>query len=254
MTAIPRSTTEVRRKAVLYRMVMPGHVCPFGLKSKALLERHGYEVEDHHLTTREETDAFKAEWKVKTTPQTFVDGERIGGHSELRAWFGSPLPAKDETTYQPIVALFGMAALMALAARWVVGDVSFGSWLHWTIAFAMCLLGLQKLQDVERFTTSFLNYDLLARRWVGYAYIYPFAEAGAGLLMITGVLLWASIPVALFIGTVGAISVFQAVYIEKRELRCACMGGGSNVPLGFVSLTENLMMMFMALWMLSAVM
>jgi hypothetical protein len=105
---------------------------------------------------------------------------------------------------------------------------------------------------VERFATMFLNYDLLARRWLPYGYIYPFAEAGAGVLMIAGALNWLSIPVALFIGTVGAVSVFKAVYIDRRELKCACVGGSSNVPLGFVSLTENLMMVAMALWMSAA--
>ena len=63
--------------------------------------------------------------------------------------------------------------------------------------------------------------------------------------MAGAVLPWISAPVALFIGTVGAVSVFKAVYIEKRELKCACVGGDSNVPLGFVSLTENLFMMGM---------
>jgi hypothetical protein len=57
------------------------------------------------------------------------------------------------------------------------------------------------------------------------------------------------VPIALFIGTIGAASVFKAVYIDRRELKCACVGGSSNVPLGFISLTENLMMMGMALWM-----
>jgi len=113
----------------------------------------------------------------------------------------------------------------------------------------MCILGIQKLQDVESFSTMFLNYDLLARRWVPYGYIYPFAETGAGILMIAGALIWIAAPVALFIGTVGAISIYKAVYVEKRELKCACVGGGSNVPLGFVSLTESLMMMAMAIWM-----
>ncbi|HAU1466113.1 TPA: glutaredoxin, partial [Legionella pneumophila] len=61
---------------------------------------------------------------------------------------------------------------------------------------------------------------------------------------------WLSIPIALFIGTVGALSVFKAVYIDKRELKCACVGGDNNVPLGFISLTENLMMIGMALFML----
>ena len=66
--------------------------------------------------------------------------------------------------------------------------------------------------------------------------------------MISGALWWISAPIALFIGTVGAASVFKAVYIDKRELKCACVGGNSNVPLGFISLTENLMMMFMGVW------
>ena len=48
----------------------------------------------------------------------------------------------------------------------------------------------------------------------------------------------------------GAVSVFKAVYVDKRELKCACVGGASNVPLGFVSLTENLMMIAMAVAML----
>ena len=61
-------------------------------------------------------------------------------------------------------------------------------------------------------------------------------------------LAWLSIPVALFIGSVGAFSVFKAVYIDKRDIKCACVGGASNVPLGFVSLTENLMMIAMAIW------
>lgn len=67
--------------------------------------------------------------------------------------------------------------------------------------------------------------------------------------MIAGALVWLSIPVALFIGVIGAGSVFKAVYIDKRELKCACVGGNSNVPLGFVSLTENLIMIAMAIWM-----
>ena len=73
----------------------------------------------------------------------------------------------------------------------------------------------------------------------------------AGILMVAHALPIVSVPVSLFIGTVGAVSVFKAVYIDKRELKCACVGGNSNVPLGFVSLSENLMMMGMAIVMLA---
>ena len=239
------------KTAVLYRMVMPEHVCPYGLKSLDLLKRHGYAVEDHHLTSHDETEAFKKQHSVETTPQTFIDGKRIGGHDELAAFFGTPTKDKDAPDYQPVIALFGLAFAMAVGATWAAsGQLAIVRSVEWFIAFSMCLLALQKLRDVESFSTMFLNYDLLARRWVRYAIIYPFAEALAGVLMVAGTLKWLSIPLALFIGSVGAISVFKAVYIEKRELKCACVGGDSNVPLGFVSFTENLMMIGMAIWML----
>ena len=235
--------------ARLYRMVMPDHLCPFGRKSKFLLERKGYEVEDHHLTTRDEVDAFMEKHGVETTPQTFIGDERIGGYDALRVHFGLDDPDSD-TTYRPIVALFAVAALMAVALSWLLrGEVLIPRTVEWFVAISMILLGLQKLKDVEGFSTMFLNYDLLAQKWVPYGYIYPYAETGAGVLMLAGALTWISAPVALFIGIVGAVSVFKAVYIDKRELKCACVGGDSSVPLGFVSLTENLMMIAMGLWM-----
>lgn len=238
------------KTATLYRMVMPEHLCPSGLKAKWLLEREGYQVSDHHLTSREQTEAFKAAHGVATTPQAWIGDERIGGYTDLRAYFGYTVLEKGETTYRPVVALFAMTALMAIAAAWLAtGSALSILAAEWFVSFSMCALAYLKLRDLESFSTMFLNYDLLARRWVPYAYIYPFAEGLAGLLMTAHALDWLSIPVALFIGSVGALSVFKAVYIERRELKCACVGGDSNVPLGFVSLTENLAMIAMALWM-----
>ncbi len=238
------------RAATLYRMVMKGHVCPYGLKARHLLRRAGFAVDDRWLTSREAIDAFKAEHGVKTTPQVFIDGKRIGGYEDLRRHLGKPVAAADATSYRPVIALFAMTALMALAASHAAYGTPFTlQALAWFVAFSMTALALLKLQNVERFATMFLNYDLLAKRWVPYSYLYPFAEGLAGILMIAGVLDGLSVPLALFIGTVGAVSVFKAVYVDRRELKCACVGGSSNVPLGFVSLTENLMMIAMAVWM-----
>jgi glutaredoxin len=234
-------------------MVMDKHVCPYGLKAKDLLQRQGFTVEDKWLTSREATDAFKAEHGVKTTPQTFIGGEQIGGYDDLRRHFGKAVADPKATSYKPVIALFSMTALMALAVSYAVyGTLFTVRAAEWFIGFSMAVLALLKLQNVESFATMFLNYDLLAKRWVPYSYIYPFAEGLAGVLMIAGALNWLSIPVALVIGTIGAASVFKAVYIDKRELKCACVGGNSNVPLGFVSLTENVMMVAMALWMMAA--
>lgn len=153
--------------ATLYRMVMPTHVCPYGLKALHLLHSRGYAVDDRWLKTREETDAFKAEHGVKTTPQAFIDGVRVGGYDDLRRHFGLRVAEPSGTSYRPVAALFAMTALMALAAS----QAAFGSpftvqAIAWFFAFSMCVLALLKLQDVEKFSTMFLNYDLLARRWV----------------------------------------------------------------------------------------
>lgn len=239
------------KTATVHRMVMTDHMCPYGLKAVDLLSRHGFEVDDQHLTSRDEVDAFKAKHGVETTPQIFIEGERIGGFDDLSAHLGKPVQAEDSVTYRPVIAIFSVAFALAMAITWLVyGTLLTGQTVGWFISVSMVLLGLQKLQNVEQFATMFLNYDLLAQRWVRYGYIYPFVETGAGVLMTAGLLTWLSAPAALIVASIGAVSVFKAVYIDKRELKCACVGGDSRVPLGFVSLTENLMMIGMAVWML----
>ena len=71
------------RKATIYRMVLPDHVCPFGVRALQLLEHAGFAVDDKILVTRIEVEAFKTEQGVATTPVIFIDGERIGGSREL---------------------------------------------------------------------------------------------------------------------------------------------------------------------------
>ena len=115
------------KTATVYRMVMPDHVCPYGLKTVDLLKREGFEVDDHHLKTREETDAFKEQHGVETTPQTFIGGKRIGGYDDVREHVGKKRTqaGDDETSYQPVIAIFGVAFLLGLAISWYVFDTIF---------------------------------------------------------------------------------------------------------------------------------
>ena len=231
---------------------MPDHICPHGLKSQDLLKRQGFKINDQKLKNREDVNTLKILHNVATVPQTFIDGKRIGGFDDLLEYFGQIKSPKEALTYQPIVILFSIGLLLAIAITWLqFGATLTGKTVEWFISISMVLLGLQKLMNLEQFSTMFLTYDLLAQRWVRYSYIYPFVEVGAGLMMMVGLLNWVSAPAALFVAIIGAVSVFKAVYIDKRNLKCACVGGDSNVPLGFISLTENLMMIGMAIWMLT---
>ena len=72
-----------KRHAILYRMVLDDHICPYGVRAKELLEEAGFEIEDRILRTRAEVDALEEELGVPTTPQVFIEGERIGGSNKL---------------------------------------------------------------------------------------------------------------------------------------------------------------------------
>ena len=238
------------KSAQLFRMATDEHICPFGLKSKDLLEREGYTVDDQLLTSREQTDEFKKQHSVETTPQTFIDNKRIGGYDDLRDYFDKPKAGQEGTTYKPVIAIFSVSFLLSVAFSFA-SDNSLLSMqtAELFVALTMAVLAIQKLQDLFSFTNSFITYDLVAMKVVRYAYVYPFLEAFVGIGMIAGLPAYIIAPISLFIGGVGAVSVIKAVYIDKRELKCACVGGDSNVPLGFISLTENLFMIAAGIWM-----
>src|SRR5690606_33923316 len=115
-----------------------------------LLKSRGYTVEDRWLTGRGQTDAFKQTQGVSTTPQTFINGVRIGGYDDLRRHFGLSVPDPKALTYRPVIALFCISALMAAAAVTMVHGTPF-TWLtlQWFIAFSMALLAFLKLRDLE---------------------------------------------------------------------------------------------------------
>jgi glutaredoxin 3 len=74
------------RTATLYRMVLSTHECPFGVRAKAMLSQAGFDIDEHILATRDEVEAFKDEHGVSSTPQVFIDGERVGGSDDLEAY------------------------------------------------------------------------------------------------------------------------------------------------------------------------
>ena len=240
----------MKKIAILYRMATGTHICPFGLKAKFLLKRKGYKVDDRILASRTKTDEFKAQHNVTSTPQVFIDDQRIGGYDDLRHYFQMKPETSSKMSYQPLYAVFITTALLAFATMYLIKSYNFYNLIRNFVSLSMCVLAILKLKDLTTFGNGFLGYDLLAQRFVPYAYIYPFLEAIAGVFMFATLLPIMTIAIALFIGTIGAVSVIKAVYIDKRELKCACVGGNSNVPLGAISLTENLMMAGMAIWML----
>jgi len=229
----------------LYRMDLPDHACPWGLRAVRLLQEWHIPFEDHCLTSAEEVEAFKAAHGVATTPQVFAGEERIGGYSDLAGRLGVR-PEAAEISYAPVVAVFLTAGLMALALS--AGVSGF-------MGFAICLLAMLKLMDVDAFAASFRKYDLLSQRWRPWGRLYPGIEllVGLGVLLQPEPAAAAQLvgAVAVWLGVMGMVSVGKALFIDHLALNCACVGGNSRTPLGLVSFSENLIMAAMGAVMLT---
>ncbi|HCS29202.1 MAG TPA: glutaredoxin [Spongiibacteraceae bacterium] len=208
--------------------------CPWGKKAAALLRQQHVDYVDHPFDSREQENRFKADTGVETTPQVYLRGQRIGGYDELAEHFDVETDDDADTqSYTPVIALFATALLMAVATA--TGVRGF-------MGFALCLLATLKLMDIESFSEGFRQYDLLGARLRAYALAYPFAELGVGLAFLSGSLLTAAAWLAIVVGAIGGSSIVKAVYIDKQDLDCACVGGNYNVPLGLVSFLENALM------------
>jgi hypothetical protein len=170
----------------------------------------------------------------------FVEGKRVGGYDALREFLGKRPDPDEGDSYQPIIAVVSVALGMAVMTGFRRGACRLGADCRAVRRFQHVRAGILKLQNLQSFATGFVQYDLLARRYVPYAYLHTFIEAVGGVLMIGEIATLVIAPAVLFVSTVGAGSVFKAMYLEKRDVNCACVGGSSRVP-GFVSLTENLL-------------
>ena len=205
-----------------------------------LLNEKGIEFEDHKLTSREEVDAFKAKHNVSSTPQIFFDDERIGGYTDLADRFDVETE-EEENSYTPVVALFSTAGLVAWAAA--LGVPGF-------MGVSLSMLASLKLMDLDSFAESFEKYDLVTQQVKPYGKVFPFLELLLGLGFLSSIAPVATGLGSLIVGTSGAISVFKAVYIDKLELNCACVGGNSRAPLGAISFLENAIMVGMGAFLL----
>ncbi|AFY61876.1 MauE/DoxX family redox-associated membrane protein [Synechococcus sp. PCC 6312] len=226
----------------VYRMSMPDHECPWGVKAVALLNDNNIPFEDIRLSTKAEVEEFKTLHQVKTTPQIFWDGTRIGGYTDLAAYLEVQAQAP-EYSYTPVIALFSTAGLMAVATS--LGFTGF-------MGIALSMLASLKLMDIDAFAESFAKYDLITKRCKPYGKVYPFIELFIGLGILSGLAPMATGVGALVVGVSGGISVFKAVFIDKLALNCACVGGNSKAPLGLVSFAENAIMALMGVMLLAS--
>lgn len=147
-------------------------------------------------------------------------------------------------TYYPLLIIVGMISLTSLA-----GAESLHQWMIHFMAGFFLVFGAFKLIDLQGFRDAYATYDLLAKKWWRYGYVYPFLELilGFAFLFQFGLIpaLWLSLVLMGF----SSLGVAKAIF-EKQKIRCACLGTAINLPMTTITLIEDMGMVLMSIFML----
>lgn len=150
-----------------------------------------------------------------------------------------------KTSYYPLVLilmyLFGAVGLAEVAA----GEFDPMRAMRDFMAGFFLVFSFFKLLDVSNFAMSYSSYDIVARRWLGYGYVYPFLELGLGAAYLADFLPWATNLATLVVMGISTVGVAQSL-LARRKIRCACLGAVFNLPMSAVTLIEDLLMISMA--------
>lgn len=157
-------------------------------------------------------------------------------------------------TYRPLLLIFafitGVSIIKAFHSD--IFETTHFSWMHFMNNFMagfFIVFSFFKFLNLKAFAESYAMYDLLAMKIPSYGFIYPFIELGLGLAYLTSFqpefTNWATLIIMAF----SSIGVIQSV-IDKRKIRCACLGTVFNLPMSTVTIIEDLLMVGMAAVML----
>lgn len=166
----------------------------------------------------------------------------------------APAPATPEpkSSYYPLVLiLFYLLGASGLAEVAAGGFDWMRAMRHFMAGFFL-VFSFFKLLDVPSFAMSYSSYDIVARRWLGYGYLYPFLELGLGAAYLANVFSLAINIATIVIMGVSSVGVLQSV-LARRKIQCACLGTVFNLPMSSVTLIEDFLMIGMAIAMIGSI-
>lgn len=152
-------------------------------------------------------------------------------------------------TYKPILLIFGYVTAISLVVSWQDGTLNFMTFMQIFMAGFFLTFSFFKMLNLKGFAESYAMYDIVAKKFSAWGYIYAFIELGLGLsfaLNFSPVLInW----VTLIVMTVSILGVLESV-LNKKKIQCACLGAVFNLPMSTVTIVEDAIMIAMSAAML----
>lgn len=159
------------------------------------------------------------------------------------------IPQKSITTYKPLVLIVSFIAGVSFLVQYPFENFSGMLWMRYFMAGFFIVFAFFKLLNLEGFSNSYRMYDIVAKKWNLWGLIYPFVELTLGILYLINVFPFeTNLATAIILG-VSSIGVIQS-NLNKKKIKCACLGDVFNLPMSTVTIVEDLTMVAMALVML----
>lgn len=203
-------------------------------EGKATIEMH------RHIPLSGLQEAISPEKKYIISEDSGDSSHAMMNMEEKKSWF---------TTYKPLILIFGYITAISFITAFSSNVINWSAWMNNFMAGFFLSFSFFKLLDLRGFADGYSTYDLLAWKWKLYGFIYPFIELFFGISLLLDVnhqLLYAMILVVMGFSTLGVINSLM----KKQTIECACLGTIFKLPLGTITLFEDLLMVSMAILML----
>lgn len=162
----------------------------------------------------------------------------------------APIIAEEEEkswieTYKPILLIFGYIIGITLLVEYMNGAFAWMRWMNHFMAGFFLVFSFFKLLNLKGFSESYSMYDVVAKKWNGWGYVYAFTELALGIAFLTGFNPILTNTITFVVMTVSIIGVLQSV-TNKRKIKCACLGAVFNLPMSTITIIEDLLMIGMS--------
>jgi copper chaperone CopZ len=152
-------------------------------------------------------------------------------------------------TYKPILLVFAFITGISLLAQLPNESFLWMQWMNHFMAGFFLVFSFFKLLNLQGFAESYAMYDIVAKRWKGYGYLYAFIELALGIAYLTGFNPIVTNVVTLIVMSVSIIGVLQSV-LDNKKIKCACLGAVFNLPMSTITIIEDALMIAMSAIML----
>lgn len=193
---------------------------------------------DRHITTAELKDVLKDYPKYQLTESQHQHRAAIAEVDEVenKSWL---------VTYKPILMIFAYIIGITLLVELMQGEFILMRWMNHFMAGFFMIFSFFKFLNLKGFAESYSMYDIVAKRWKGWGYVYAFTELALGIAFLIGFNTILTNIVTFVVMTVSIIGVLQSVF-NKRKIKCACLGDVFNLPMSTITIIEDALMIGMS--------